>query len=59
MKFWKLISACTAFVLSTRVNAALVDNGIYTTDTLSRLDWLDLSVTKGLTLADAVAANDG
>lgn len=32
-------------VLSTSVNAALIDNGIYTTDMDSGLDWLDLTET--------------
>ena len=45
MKFWKLASAATALLLSTSVNAALIDNGSYTTDTVSSLDWIDLSIT--------------
>jgi hypothetical protein len=35
------------FVLLSPVQAALVDNGLYTTDTVSGLDWLDLSETAG------------
>ena len=31
------------------VQAALVDNGTYTTDTASGLDWLDLDQTFGMT----------
>ena len=48
MMFWKLISATAALVLSTSVYASLIDNGTYTTDTTSGLDWLDLTETTGL-----------
>ena len=43
MNFGKLASAATALVLSTSVNAALIDNGIYTTDSRTGLNWLDLT----------------
>ena len=33
----------SALVLSTNLNAAIIDNGVYTTDTVSGLDWLDLT----------------
>ena len=52
MKIWKLASAATALVLSTSVNAALIDNGTYTTDTISGLDWLDLTETNGFSYDD-------
>lgn len=45
MKFGKLTSVTTAIFLSTSVNAAMVDNGTYTTDTVTGLDWLALSLT--------------
>jgi len=48
MKFWKLASAATGLVLSASVNAALIDNGDYTTDTDTGLDWLDLTYTDGI-----------
>ena len=35
-------------VFSINTNAALIDKGIYTTDTSSGLDWLDLTETSGL-----------
>lgn len=37
--------------------AALVDNGSFTTDTGQGLDWLDLSATSGLSYSEALAAN--
>ncbi|MBT8131772.1 MAG: hypothetical protein KJO35_05855, partial [Gammaproteobacteria bacterium] len=46
---------CAVLLLAFGVagQAALVDNGVYTTDTGSGLDWLDLSVTDGLSINDA------
>ena len=40
-------------------HAALVDNGWFTTDTLQELDWLDLSITGGMPVSDALAASPG
>ena len=48
MKTWKLVAVVTTFVLSASVNAALIDNGAYTTDDVNNLDWLDLDYTEGL-----------
>lgn len=48
MKFWKLASATTALILSTSVNAALIDNGNITTDTETGLDWLDITESTNL-----------
>jgi len=45
MKLLKSSIVATALVLSTSTNAALIDNGDFTTDTESKLDWLDLSFT--------------
>jgi len=39
--------------------AALIDSGIYTTDTNQDLQWLDLSETIGMSVTDALAANEG
>ena len=39
---------CLAFI-SFNASAALIDNGTYTTDTDSGLDWLDLTETTGIT----------
>jgi len=52
MKFWKLASAIMAFILSTTVNAAIIDNDTYTTDTVSGLDWLDLTETTNMSYND-------
>ena len=46
-------------ILGLPVQAALVDNGSYTTDTVSGLDWLDLTATENLSVSDALAANSG
>ena len=48
-----------ALLLSLSANAALVDNGSFTTDTASGLDWLDLSATKNLTISEALSSNSG
>lgn len=55
----RLIMLVVMLVLGLPVNAALVDNGAYTTDSVSGLDWLDLSATFDMTLSDAQAANSG
>ena len=47
------------FFLGAPVQAALIDNGSFTTDTVSDLDWLDLSLTDELGPAVALAANSG
>lgn len=39
--------AATTLVLSTSVNAVLIDNGSYTTDDENSLDWLDITETAG------------
>jgi len=52
MKYWKLATITTALVLSTSVNAALIDNGLLTTDTESGLNWLDLTETNGMTFKE-------
>lgn len=41
------LSAIT-LVLSTSVNASLIDNATFTTDTRTGLDWLDLTQTQGI-----------
>jgi hypothetical protein len=46
-------------VLGVPAHAALVDNGSFTTDTASSLDWLDLSVTDSLGVNAALTANSG
>ena len=59
MKFWKLVSVATTLVLSTSVNAALIDNDTYTMDDVSGLDWLDLSATDGLAYNSVLSLNPG
>ena len=39
--------------------AALVDNGFFTTDSSAQIDWLDLTATAGMTSSAALAANSG
>ena len=48
MNIKSIMLAVTALVLSTSVNAALIDNGDYTTDSSTGLDWLDLTDTTNL-----------
>ena len=36
------------FILSVRANAEIIDNGRFTSDTVTELDWLVLTETKGL-----------
>jgi len=45
--------------LSHSAGAALIDNGSFTTDTSSGLDWLDLSVTNAQSYASAQNLNAG
>jgi len=52
MKFWKLASALSVMILSFSVNAAIIDNGMYTTDTDSGFDWLDLTATSNRSYND-------
>ena len=47
MKFWKITSAVFALALSSSANAALIDNGDITTDTISGFEWLDVTLTAG------------
>jgi len=57
MMFWKFLITTSILVLSTSVNAALINNGSYTTDDISGLDWLDLNLTTSMTYNDALTAN--
>ena len=49
MNIKSLAVGMSALVLSASVNASLIDNGVYTTDDTTGLQWLDLSSTFGLT----------
>jgi hypothetical protein len=53
----RISAAIVIACLSVNVNAALVDNDLYTTDTASGLDWLDLTETVGMNYADAFTNN--
>ena len=59
MKTLKLISAITGLALSASANAALIDNGTFTTDDITGLDWLDLSITDSQAYNSAVSLNPG
>lgn len=55
MKFLKntFIACILALSFLTNVaNAALIDNGEFTTDTATGLEWLDLTETTGITVAE-------
>jgi len=58
MRYLKCTITAIALVLSTNVNAALIDNGNYTTDDVNQLDWLDLSYTEGVSYTDATSVAD-
>lgn len=47
-----LAIAATALTLSTSVSAALIDNGTYTTDDVTGLEWLDLTQTTSMSFDD-------
>ncbi len=52
MKIWRIASLIVALIISTDVSALLIDNGSYTTDSESGLDWLDLTETIGMSYND-------
>jgi len=54
IKFVLLGAALTLFNLG-YVNASLIDDGDYVLDTESNLQWLDLTLTNGMSYADAIA----
>jgi hypothetical protein len=58
-KFLKIIGIGFILSVSTLANATLIDNGDYTTDTESGLDWLDWTLTKNKTQAEALAQFSG
>jgi hypothetical protein len=53
-KFLKIIGIGFILSVSTLANATLIDNGDYTTDTVSGLDWLDWTLTGNKTQAEAL-----
>jgi hypothetical protein len=53
-KFLKIIGIGFILSVSTLANATLIDNGDYTTDTVSGLDWLDWTETVKYTQAEAL-----
>lgn len=58
MKISCLLLFALLSVLS-QANAVLVDNGDYTTDTRTGLDWLDMSFSQGLSYNASIANNPG
>ncbi len=50
--------AIILFALSINANAALINNGTYTTDSATGLDWLDLSLTNSMSY-DQVSSQFG
>ena len=53
------LSIAVLFLVAMPVHAALVNNGSFTTDTASGLDWLDLDTTFGQSMTEATTANSG
>jgi hypothetical protein len=58
-KFLKIIGIGFILSVSTLANATFIDNGDYTTDTESGLDWLDWTETMDDTQAEALAEFSG
>ena len=52
MKFLKSYFFITLFVITSSAHAAIIDNDLYTTDTITGLDWLDLSETNSISYND-------
>ena len=46
------------YIYSAKINAEIIDNGKYTTDTLTNLDWLDVSETVGLSYNQVLSQID-
>ena len=56
MGFFRAALLCTfALLLSAPAHASLIDNGAFTTDTSTGLDWLDLTTTRNLSYLDVTA----
>ena len=55
MRYALVLALCLWFGAA---SASLVDNGSYTTDTASGLDWLDLDATDGMSWSEAPVAYD-
>lgn len=51
-----LMAACVALAMAAPAQAALIQNGMITTDTESGLEWLNLTETQGLSYNQAAAA---
>jgi hypothetical protein len=58
-KFLKIIGIGFILSVSTLANATLIDNGNYTTDTESGLDWLDWTETVDMTQSEALTRFGG
>lgn len=50
--------ALVGLIISTTTNAALIDNGTFTTDTSTGWDWLDLSYTLSYSYNELIAATN-
>ncbi len=53
-----LVISFLLLIITSSVNAALIDNGDFTTDSISQRDWLDLSFTDNMSY-EAVMAETG
>ena len=52
----KLATLIGLLVCSLSANATIIDNGSYTTDTITGLDWLDVTETLGLSVDQVLAS---
>ena len=48
------VFACVTLILGATAQAALIDNGSFTTDDVSGLDWLDITETVNISFNDLV-----
>jgi hypothetical protein len=58
-KFLKIVGIGFILSVSTLANATLIDNGDYSADTVSGLDWLDWTLTRDKTQTEALAQFGG
>jgi len=55
MNKYQITALTTLLTISTCSNSAIIDNGTYTTDTASGLDWLDLTESTYMSYSDVIA----
>ncbi len=59
MKFLTSLCIIVTIALSSNAHATLIDNGLFTSDNTTGLDWLDLSISAGQSYNSTATINDG